>query len=36
MPIDKFQSFQVRLYSKDGKTSPVEDYLLEKGLAKNY
>jgi len=29
MPIDKFQSFQVRLYSKDGKTSPVEDYLAD-------
>lgn len=29
MPVDKFRSFQVRLYSKDGKTSPVEDYLAD-------
>ena len=29
MTIEKFQSFQVRLYSKDGETSPVEEYLTD-------
>jgi phage-related protein len=29
MPIDKFQSFQIRLYSPDGTTSPVEDYIAD-------
>lgn len=29
MPIDKFQSFQIRLYSPDGITSPVEDYIAD-------
>lgn len=29
MSIEKLSSFKVRLYSKDGKTSPVSQYLLE-------
>ncbi|MEI6728962.1 MAG: hypothetical protein WCK98_04945 [bacterium] len=29
MAIEKLHSFKIRLYSKDGKTSPVSEYILE-------